>query len=85
MLEQLVTPAREVADLQDGWQLTSPQQAPPSNTYRTNYGPAGSAIGGGMSMMPAAQAGGSEFPWGLLLIGAAVAVGAYLLLRKKGK
>ena len=82
MMEQLITGAREVADLQDAWPATSHQMAPPGNTHRTNYGPAGSAIGGGMYVDEAAE-GGSAFPWGLVLIGAAVLVGGYLLLRKK--
>lgn len=85
MMEQLVTPAREVADLQDAWPALSGQVAPMSNSPRTNYGPAAGAYGPMGSVAATAQAGGSEFPWGLVLIGAAVLVGGYLLLRKKGK
>jgi len=82
MMEQLITPAREVADLQDGWQLRSAQQPPPGSSPIGNYGPARTSYGGGAAMV---ATGGSEsgFPWGLVLIGAAVLVGGYLLLRKK--
>ncbi len=85
MLEQLVTPAREVADLQDEWPGANVQQNPLSNT-RTNWGPSPNFYGPGGGMVVAeggAAAGGSEFPWGLVLIGAAVLVGGYFLLRKK--
>jgi hypothetical protein len=83
MMEQLITPAREVADLQDGWQLRSAQQSPMGNSPMGNYGPARSAIGGSTMMVDAGEESG--FPWGLVLIGAAVLVGGYLLIRKRGK
>lgn len=85
MMEQLITGAREVADLQDAWPATSPQMSPMGNSPRVNYGPAHGAYGGGSAMTATASASGSPFPWGLVLIGAAVIVGGYLLLRKKGK
>jgi len=81
MMEQLVTPAREQADLMDAWPATSAQGSP--SGPRTNIGPAHGAYGTGTSVV--ASSTGSDFPWGLVLIGAAVLVGGYLLLRKKGK
>lgn len=84
MMEQLVTPAREVADLQDGWQLRSAQQAPTSLSPMGNYGPAHGSYGGGGAMVAVeGDAAESGIPWGLILIGAAVLVGGYLLLKKK--
>jgi len=86
MMEQLITGAREVADLQDAWPATSPMMPPPTNSFRTNYGPAGysaGAAGAGGNVSAYAEGGAAPFPWGLVLIGAAVLVGGYLLLRKK--
>ena len=84
MMEQLITPAREVAALQDGWGLLSAQQSPSHNSPMRNLGPAHGAYGGGGAIVSVAGDEGG-FPWGLLLIGAAVVVGGYLFFRKKGK